>query len=280
MTPTWNSADLDSGTTEGLVHETNQDVDGDGTVEPTSYTDSNDIRKGDPATDPLYSDNLVLWLPLQEANGSTAYDFSGGSHDANYQGATPDNGGDVGGAQLRDVRTPYLDGTDDYIEVPQFFSSPPSSYMISGWMFWDRVQSGSRDVFWDFRDNFGSIVRSGPNSDELVAVHFYDGGFERFFLDPLSENKWYHIVAFYDGTDFAVIVDGSEEARTSTQPVSDENDGNRIGEVSSGSGQESEGSPSDVRVIAPCPSNPISAAQDLYDIWANASTHTSVVKTS
>jgi hypothetical protein len=261
----WDAADLDSAdaTDDGVVHENTAN---------TSYNNASLIRKGDATASPLFASNLSVWLPLQESSGSTAFDFSGADNDGSYVGATRG-----AGTALVGTDTPQLDGTDDYIEVPQFFSSPPSSYMVSGWMYWDRVQSGSRDVFWDFRDNIGSIARSGPSSQDLRVFH-YDGSFSSATTITLSENEWYHIVLFYDGTDFVAMVDGIEEYRQSEGSPADAGRDNRIGVVSGGGAQFSEGSPSDVRVIAPCPSNPVSAAQDLYDIWASESSHETISK--
>jgi hypothetical protein len=270
-TLTWNDNDLDSGTDNGVVHENTAN---------TAYDDANEIRKGDPTASPLFGSDYYVWYPMQEASGSTVYDFSGNGNDVTYNGATPDGGGNLGGAKFYGVNTPYFDGNDDYVDVPSM-SSTPSSFMVSAWIYPTSIQT-NRDHFIDFRGKPSVIARCGKvdNSDSFrLNFFYYDGGFSKHPTIDLSENNWYHIVGYYDGSNFGAVVDGTSYVDTSEGSPADAGGSNKIMSKES-LAQSNRGCFSDFRVISPCPSNPISAAQDLYDIWANTSTHTSVVKTS
>ena len=99
--PAWDNVDFDSGTDNGLVHESTPD---------TSYDNANEIRRGFSAQNPPFSGDNILFYLFQE-DTEPVIDHSPNGNDATVEGATA-NARSIFGLDVWG-----LDGTNDYFDA-------------------------------------------------------------------------------------------------------------------------------------------------------------------
>ena len=167
MTPTWDAADLDAGTDDGVVHAD---------IPHTAYSDSSEIRGGDDPTNSLFAGDIIRYYPLQESSATTsetgtAHDFprDGTEQDGTIDGATLD------ARRLRDLPTMDFDGTNDIIELPD--GTPTSEFTVAAFIYPTEYGYGE----------FHSILSGGfdGTTEEWVLRHEESGDnqYEWFVFD-------------------------------------------------------------------------------------------------
>jgi hypothetical protein len=196
MPVSWDASDLDAAASEtGVVHES---------VANTDYDDASELRQGYSITTPDAASNLVLYLPLQEQGGSTAYDFSGAGNDGTVTGATQ------GASGLLGAPVYSFDGTDDHIQLPSGLVST-SGWTLALWLKPETFDSGvaelKGDVDMDLR------LSSGGEWD----YRNFGGTFQ---TAAATLDTWQYVICTYDGDRQALWVDGVEEAAATGQGAS------------------------------------------------------------
>ncbi len=186
----------------------------DGTVTAVQYNEYAGVP-GMPG-----SQNLVLYLPMNEGSGTTAHDLSGYANDGTIHGATwvVENG--------HNVLT--FDG-DDYVVV----TSDPS-LDITGDLtveFWSKYVAGASD-------NYRVISKpmdSGDSSWGIVLYHgdggsmtwYYNNKYARDSVTPTA-GVWHHFVGVFDSAagQLRIYQDGSLVATKTGVSAQATNDGN------------------------------------------------------
>jgi hypothetical protein len=271
MTPTWYATDFDQGTDDGLVHENTAD---------TAYTNASEARKGDATASPLYSADLVAWYPLQEPSGTTLVDFSGNNYDGTYNGVTL-GGGDT----LRGILSHSWDGNDDYADTGQKFEYMNNGQFTVCW--WMYVLSSSRSFIFD--------TGNGSSSNNGFAADYSSKGNNLLDLAPRSTGnnprlqitiptgEWHHVAWTWDEAGNAngevrAYKDGSVGDSSSAPNISASSIAQtmQLGHIDGSFDLSYPGYLFDFRLYNRTLS--ASEVQELYDVWANPSTHTSVVK--
>lgn len=110
---TYDDAELDSGDSEGSVHESTANTD---------YTDVDAVRQGYSGASPPFQADAQAFYLLQEDSGSTTYDFSGNNRDGTINGPTVDVT-----PGLLDTSVYSFDGANDVVDLPFHPSQPLSA---------------------------------------------------------------------------------------------------------------------------------------------------------
>ena len=251
-------------------------MDGDGTIEPTSYTNASEIRKGDPAAAPLFASDLLAWYPLQESTGGTAYDFSGNNYDATVNGATQAGGNNI-------VRTPTysFDGVDDYLNSSAFSGGV---YTASFWINPDKTFDSDDDGSFNYECIFGDDVAqffigdatSKATGETMLLIN---GGEQTVAYEKIIGGAWQHICIIWNGSGYDIYFDRQE---ISTDDVSD--GGSSLFNLShlvlgariSNSDGYYDGDIADFRVYNRALS--ASEIQEIYDVFGGESSHETISK--
>ncbi len=164
--------------------------------------------------------SIVLWLPMNEGNGTVAYDLSDYGNNGTIHGATwvVENG--------HNVLT--FDGVDDYVVVAN-----DSSLDITGDLtieFWSKYVSGSQ--------NYRVISKPMDSGDSSWGIVFYhgDGGAMTWYYNNKyardsatpTAGTWYHFVGVFDSSasELRLYQDGNLVATKAGVPAQATNDGN------------------------------------------------------
>jgi len=140
----------------------------------------------------LPGSGCVLWLQMDERQGSTAYDLSDKGNHGTIYGATWGRG-NIGYCL-------NFDGVDDYVDCggrPEL-NLDGMSYTLEVW-----VKPKKKDVHQGFISKRGASEQDQwlhfgfRNTNEITVDHFWDGLNVTYDWVP---NRWYHIVARYDAT--------------------------------------------------------------------------------
>ena len=266
MTPTWDATDLDSGTSDGVVHESTPD---------TSYDNASEIRKGDVTGAPLFASDLEAWYPLQGTSGP-AKDFSGNNNDGTVSGAQP-----AGGTSLCGTNTYSFDGTNDYIEIPDSTDFDLASGFTFGCWFYNLFDDS---IDWEglisrhngsFRSaGYSLTIRDIGVSGHQPMLYLNDSRYESV---QISEKEWTFVAFAYDGTDINWVVDEDTGTHTNVvTPGTPNNDiyiGTNTWNVTT---DLYKGSLADARVYNRALSK--SEMEDWRDVFRAPSTHTAVKK--
>lgn len=279
MTPTWDSTDFDLGTDDGVVHENTAD---------TAYTNASEARKGDPTASPLYSADLEAWYPLQEPSGTTLVDFSGNGYNGTYNGVTL-GGGDT----MRSIPAHSWDGNDDFADTGQKFRFiHDGDFTISFWV-WIPTDISSRGFLFDSGGGSSSndggyavdLYGNRGSGQEIAFLSRYSGNSPTILVDASNQGEWIHAVNTMDASgnvngETRGYKDGTKVDSSSNTPSEPNNTSVpntlRIGEINGSYDLNYYGYVFDFRLYSRALS--ASEVKELYDVWANPSTHTSVVK--
>lgn len=177
---------------------------------------------------PTSLSNIVsMWL-LDENSGTTATDVVG-SNDGTYQGSPS-----LGGTGILSTDTPALDGTDDYVDVPDANSLDLSgAYSVAFWVNFDQTNTaeamftkadGNNYVAFFHAVNDGStgLTSDGSDSGDTFNVGFYDGSWHQITGSTTRQaNTWYFVVTTFDGNGtFTLYINGSQDAQSTNFPTS------------------------------------------------------------
>lgn len=195
-------------TAEGVVHDEIADHAGQ-----TTAADGYDIGS--------LTEGLIGYYPLDDSStGSTAVDQTEVGNDGTINGASYPGSGQVGSDSLS------FDGTDDYVELPDFgFGDPTKSFSVA---FWFNPTDLSADLVpfgrYDGTDDILNFFYSQAN-DTLQFRCGHAGGNE---VDATggsltTTGVWYHVAGVYDasGPEGRLYIDGAEVAASAPASVDD-----------------------------------------------------------
>ncbi len=147
--------------------------------------------------------------PLDEATGTTAYDFAGGSHGSLVDGVQWDtDGGQHNGAAR-------FDGVDDRILLgPCDLTNGGNGITLAMWVKPDFVTAMDRTII--------AKASGTQHSDAIWSVTFVNATALRFRLrtggtvaelltspSSIFSGVWYHVVATYDGMEMRIHINGA-----------------------------------------------------------------------
>jgi regulation of enolase protein 1 (concanavalin A-like superfamily) len=155
--------------------------------------------------------NLLGWWKLDEPSGTIAYDSSGNFNDGVLVGDPQWSSGYAGGAV-------WLDGVDDFIEVPHNDSLLPGEEVtVMCWINTPRL-SGAGNSNWQALVTKGNAPRVYSFYTDLAAnaLHFSLGP-EGAFLgsnssDPIPLNEWVHVCAMLKNGSHLYYINGEPSA--------------------------------------------------------------------
>lgn len=179
------------------------------TVEAASNSNaSHDLDRG-----------IVGRWTFDEGKGSVAHDVSGRSNHGTVMGGAKRTEGRIGGAL-------ELDGTDDYVSIPN-----ESSFDIAGDITvsaWIRVES--------FTEEWQAIVTKGDRAwrlhraNDTESVGFACSDLSRSQVGDLygkkvvADGQWHHVAGVLKGTKSSIYVDGELDASMASSPAISVND--------------------------------------------------------
>jgi len=166
------------------------------------------------------SAGLIAWWKLDEGSGTAAGDASGkGKNGVLNGGATWVAGKDAGGV--------YLDGVDDYIEVPNLIGKTGS---MAFWFKpdWDGSDPEDYRLFDASAGTIYFFLAKGANHADINPEDFgfyledaSDTDYQGIEIDPegvILANTWFHVVLTweFDGGPAVLYIDGEEVARVAS----------------------------------------------------------------
>ena len=164
--------------------------------------------------------SLVAWWRLDDGSGTTAKDSCIGNDGTLHGGAAWTAGIDWGGV--------YLDGIDDYIEIPNVLSK---SATIAFWFKpdWDGTDPEDYRLFdASVEGTFFFIAKGANNSSSIDAGDFgfyfeddTDWIYENFEFDPkglIFADTWFHLAITWEfgGGTAVMYLNGKQMIRSST----------------------------------------------------------------
>jgi len=181
--------------------------------------------------------DLVGHWTFDEGQGTTAYDSSGNDHHGTLQGDPQWVTGYIGGAL-------ELDGTDDYVEVPDDEGLHLwETFTLAAWIY--QLESGSSRII----DKIGAGTANGPHFDTHPGTRLRccSGTCISTTADHTLE-QWHHVAVTFDEGDVKIYLDGAVAAEGSVpSPLAGNSLSLRIGAASDG-GSLFHGLIDDVRV--------------------------------
>lgn len=179
-----------------------------GTNERTVTDDVGDreadtVRLGYPATD----DGLVGYWPLDETSGNTAIDYSGLDNNGTHQ-----NDPTLGAEGILSSTSYQFDGVSEHITIPHDESlemSDDDAVSVSMWV----NQNQDLDREWTaLLQKSDTAFNLQLNSENEPVFTIHDGDWTETTANvQLEQDRWYHIVGTYDGTESRIYVDGERE---------------------------------------------------------------------
>ncbi len=117
-------------------------------------------------------------------------------------------------------RAVQLDGTDDYLDLPDGFADLTAGFSYNVWAYAETVDSWSR--YFDFGNGAASdniaLARDAGSDDLRFWIFRGSGSTSVVASDVLKLNEWQMITATYDGATMRIYVDGQEVASTASTP--------------------------------------------------------------
>jgi len=167
----------------------------------------------------IEDESIVLHLSLAEGTGTQAKDHSGNGNDGTLNGGARWATGKYGGGV-------YLDGTDDYIEVPNLIDEEGT---IEFWFKpdWDGADKEDYRLFDASLGGIYFFISKGADHADITPADFgfyFEDAADADWQDvefpaagAISAGKWLHIAAtwkFNGGFPF-LYIDGEEAAKSS-----------------------------------------------------------------
>ena len=198
--PTW----TDSAVSQGRWQYQVRALDGAGAVLSTSATSTVDL--GAP---------LLLSLPLDDGQGTTARDVGGRQR----------NGTLVGGASWGDGRKAgskalALDGASGHLALPTGVLAGVGDVTIAGWVWWNGVNKGNARVF-DFGSTditYLTLLVSNDTMRVSVTNTSYFGE-QTVSTGPLAKGRWVHLAMTLKDRTCTLHVDGTVAASITTMDL-------------------------------------------------------------
>jgi hypothetical protein len=160
--------------------------------------------------DPI-NHGLCLYAPLDEPAGLTAYDLSPWQRHGTLTNVVPS--ATVGWQNTTRGRALALDGSDDYVSIPQgHFPSGNQPYSFSGWVYWAASGSTRKIITWGRTGVTRGGVYIGLTSNRLDVSHWAED-WTSTISAPVAQ--WFHFGVTYNGTQDKVFLNGQfAEAKT------------------------------------------------------------------
>lgn len=151
----------------------------------------------------VLADSPLAYWRLNEASGTTAYDYVG-AHNGTYNGGISLN--QAGISSFDTTGAARFDGTSGYVQVPYSGALNSSNFTVECWV--DPTGgSGNQQAFFA-NQNGGSgydffSYPAGPDQWAFDVSGYYDFGTE-----GVAMNQWTHVVGTFDGLNQVLYVNG------------------------------------------------------------------------
>jgi hypothetical protein len=204
------------------------------------------------------SSSLVAYWTFDEGSGTTVYD-SVGTHHGTIKGNPTWVKGVMGQAL-------HLNGSSDYVEVPDDAVLRPGHITVSAWINMDAVTShmmivGKSNYYSASNEQYAMHVRVdaaywrrvGMNIKRDSSCESGTGWYRAYAQTVLETNTWYMVTGTWDGESLRIYVNGVLENRASALPgpIDDCPGGTlRIGRWRAGDEQCFHGCVDDVRIYS------------------------------
>lgn len=147
-----------------------------------------------------------------------------------------------------------FDGIDDYIKIPEGFSSLEPGFTVSLWAYPTAVKSWARFIDFGNGENADNIIFARLGSSDDLVMHTYDGtsaGSRVTASDTIELNKWQFFAASIDSNGNAALYKNGEVIGTGTTvcPPSVVRGNNYIGKSNWSSDEYYSGYMDDIRVF-------------------------------
>lgn len=261
----WNSVDLDlAASEEGIVHEDTLNTD---------HTNASTVKQGYPVDNPVPSNGLVGYWPLQEDDGTTINDFSGNGNNGNI------NGGSLEQSGL--LSTTSFDSTGGGATIPNSSSLQVTGDLTITWWSYPLDIGGQRQNPIDkaYGGEFAFTIEDSPDTGRLSSYFGSSGGeyspyASNVWDNVYYENEWTHVAWVRDNSAQDVTLYRNGQDWSSNQYRSDWNSITTSGyDVHIGTGYTGEsfrGKLADVRIYNRVLSQ--SEVQSIYNVpYANSS---------
>ncbi|MFX0183436.1 MAG: lectin-like protein [Candidatus Hodarchaeota archaeon] len=179
----------------------------------------------------LGSQNLILYLSMNEGSGTTVYDLSGNDNDGTVYGATWSTSG-----KFRD--TLEFDGVDDYVEAPSP-SMTSGQLSVSVWVYYNYTPDPSAGYSDGIicQDDFTSRIFQLSTIEGKFAWHRWTGIEDDVLsTNEIEAHRWYHVAVTFDGTTHRLYVDGILNDQQTGDIVFNETVQINIGRIGHGDG--------------------------------------------
>ncbi|TAN57910.1 DUF4215 domain-containing protein [Patescibacteria group bacterium] len=151
--------------------------------------------------DPINSlGNLMAWWKFDEGKGIAAKDSSLNGNDGQFI----NNPVLKSGSDCKSGGCLALDGSDDYVKLPDIFSATPGAITVEGWF---KTTTTAQSMFFSINSYSMYINRSGQPAGSLLP--FFDNNSTG---DPgwgnYNDGQWHHFAATNDGSKTSLYTDG------------------------------------------------------------------------
>jgi len=168
--------------------------------------------------------NLIGWWKMNDRNADDfVLDWSGNSEDGELQGNA-----DLNGTGWDDTNALYLDGDNDYIEIPDHADFNTAELTVTAWFKIDHNMTGGeiRDIVTKWASGgagqmWGLAIREDAGGGADVHQSSYtlknSAGTSVTIntgLDPILKGKWYMATMTYDGTTLTGYFNGKKIGET------------------------------------------------------------------
>jgi len=148
--------------------------------------------------EPLSGDEpgLVGYWPLDEGSGDTIHDHTSADHHGRLcVGCAPDS------------HALFLDGADDYIELPDMNPDYANGFTVEAWVRYHSFQNWSRIIDFGNGPSQDNILLANGAQTNNLEFHVFQGGAQTRISAPgaLEANTWMHLAATVDGEGQAAL---------------------------------------------------------------------------
>lgn len=192
----------------------------------------------------LASNNLIVWNKLDESSGTTVKDSSSSTSvlDGTLIGSTFSENTQLGKVH----RSINLDGTDDYIEIPDDSSLDISQNItISLWFNVDEYVNTFPTLCAKGSQNYRLYLTSGTQRIQarFSGLSHLNSSF------VFNEDTWYHVVVTFNGFDKKLYINGTLDTHeTESATITTNDDDFVLGNLDEGGTRSFKGAIDDFRV--------------------------------